>query len=190
MKSNCMDKKELRNIMMNRRNRLSKNEVDAFSKRIANHVIKSDLFKESSHICIYQAFRNEVSCDVIMKEAFLKGKHVYVPVTDMGTKTMEFYEIFEDTKWILGAYGIKEPCLSNQQPVLNEKALICMPGLLFDKEKHRIGYGGGYYDKYFMLHPMHTKIALCYEFQIIETLPFEEHDILPDYIVTEKGIIA
>lgn len=185
-----MDKKQLRKMMSCRRDLLSNEQVCFLSEEIGNYVINSDLFRNASHICVYQAFRNEVCCDSITEEAMKKGKHVYVPVTDKETKTMEFYEIFEDTLWKNGAYDILEPCLSNNNPILQENALVFMPGLLFDKEKHRIGYGGGYYDKYLMTHPMHTSVALCYDFQIVDALPFEEHDVLPDYIVTEKGLIT
>lgn len=190
MKSKNMDKKQLRKMMSSRRSLLSKEQVVSLSDEIGYYVIKSDLFQRASHICVYQAFRNEVCCDTIMEEAFRTGKHVYVPVTDIETKTMEFFEVFENTLWEPGAYHILEPCISKDNPILKEKALVFMPGLVFDREKHRIGYGGGYYDKYFMRHPVHTRIALCFDFQIVDTLPFEEHDILPDYIVTEKGIIT
>ncbi|MGN0438972.1 MAG: 5-formyltetrahydrofolate cyclo-ligase [Lachnospiraceae bacterium] len=186
---NCMNKKELREYMGNCRNQLSKEMVCHLSHKICEHVVNSYIFKESKCVCIYQAFRNEVCCDEIMKEAFLQNKHVYVPVTNIQEKTMDFFEIFEHTNWVKGAYDILEPCITDCNLVLKEPALVCMPGICFDKEKHRIGYGGGYYDKYFMLHPVHTKLALCYDFQIVESLPFEEHDILPDYIVTEHGLM-
>lgn len=188
MKIKNTDKKELRKEMLQRRNLLSKEQVENSSKQITDYVIKSDLFQNASNICVYQAFRNEVCCDDIVKEAFLSGKQVFVPVTDIVTKTMEFYEILETTQWKTGAYGILEPCIQEDSTILKEKALILMPGLLFDKEKHRIGYGGGYYDKYLTNHTIHIKIALCYDFQVIAELPYEEYDVTPDYIVTEQGI--
>lgn len=175
--------------MSDRRNRLSKEQVSSLSNEIGKQIIKSELFQNAFHICVYQAFRNEVCCDTIMEEAFKSGKHVYVPVTDMETKTMEFYEVFEDTLWKPGAYDILEPCISKDNSILKEKALVFMPGLLFDKDKHRVGYGGGYYDKYFMSHPFHTLVGLCYDFQVVDCLPYEEHDMIPDYIATEKGIM-
>ena len=184
-----MNKQEIRKKMLKKRNQLSKNEQDIYSEKISKLILESDIYRDCDNICIYQTFRNEVSCDKIMERAFCDNKKVFVPVTNMDKKTMEFYQITEETRWQSGAYGILEPELSDTTPVLKEPALILMPGLVFDKKKHRIGYGGGYYDKYLSVHKNHIKIALCYHFQIIEEiLPFEEHDILPDYIVTDVGI--
>lgn len=182
-------KNELRKEMQKRRNALTVNKVISLSKQITIRIIESELYKKNKHICIYQAFRNEVSCENIMKQAWLDGKKVYVPVTDKKQKTMEFYQIAQQTEWKPGAYNIMEPVLDTDTIKLQEPALILMPGLAFDKNKHRIGYGGGYYDKYLEQHQGHITAALCYQFQIVkEELPHEEYDILPDYIVTENEI--
>ena len=143
-------------------------------------------------VCVYQAFRNEISCDDIIDKAYEDGKHVYVPVVDDNNKTMEFYEITNDTEWTEGAYGIKEPVITKYTNKLTEadNVLVIMPGLVFDKNKHRIGYGGGYYDKYLTEHTGHITMALFYSFQVVdEKLPFDAQDVLPDYIVTEDGLI-
>lgn len=182
-----MNKKELRQEMLEKRNALTSMEQKLYSEQIADMVLNSDLYQNVTNICVYQAFRNEVSCDRITEQALLDGKHVFVPVTDTNNKTMEFYQITFETNWVDGAYGIKEPIIGANSEILTDKALILMPGLVFDKDKHRLGYGGGYYDKYLSLHKEHITAALCYDFQVVEEpLPYEEHDILPDYIVTEK----
>lgn len=183
-----MDKKSMRQQMLERRNQLTKETVTLLSEKIATCVTASGLYKTFPIICIYQAFRNEVSCKQIMEHAFSEGKHVFVPMTDMEQRTMEFYRITENTKWNKGAYGILEPVITDCLEPLRKSALILMPGLVFDRNKHRIGYGSGYYDKYLATHTKHTTAALCYSFQITdEDLPFEQHDKLPDYIFTENG---
>ncbi len=184
-----MNKTEIRKEMLQKRNRLSAMEQQMYSERISDRILKSSLYDQCKNLCIYQAFRNEVSCDKIMRQALQDKKSVFVPVTDLENKTMEFYRVTEHTKWKAGAYGIMEPVFTDMTPVLKEKALILMPGLVFDRDKHRIGYGGGYYDKYLAGHMEHTTIALCYHFQIVkERLPFEEYDILPDYIATDEDM--
>ncbi len=189
MKNN-MDKGILRRQMLEKRNGLSDKEVVVLSNRISNQLFRMEMFKKSMHICIYQAFRNEVSCTFICQEAYRLNKHVYTPVTDLTAKEISFYEVFPDTEWITGAYGIKEPKPGFHGTRLSQPALILMPGLMFDKNKNRIGYGGGYYDKYLAHHTEHTTIALCYHFQIVPfVLPYEEYDKIPDYIITESGII-
>lgn len=182
-----MNKTEIRREMLQKRNRLSAIEQKIYSEKISERILKSSQYCKCKNLCIYQAFRNEVSCDKIMRQALQDDKAVFVPVTDFRNKTMEFYQITEYTKWKAGAYGIMEPVFDDNTTVLKNAALILMPGLVFDRDKHRIGYGGGYYDKYLAGHIGHTTIALCYHFQIVkEHLPFDKYDVLPDYIATDE----
>lgn len=181
-----MNKKEIRERMSEKRNRLSLKEQTRLSKQIAERVVQTDIYAKWDCICVYQAFRGEVSCEYIIKEAWLDNKKVYVPVTDADTKEIQFYYITEHTFWKEGAYGIMEPVIDEASEMLKTSSLIFMPGLAFDKQHHRLGYGGGYYDKYLASHRDCVTMALCYDFQILEEeLPYEAHDILPDYIMTE-----
>lgn len=182
------DKKILRKQMREIRDALTIEDIHIHSKQIAEQLLQSSFYKECTHICVYDAFRNEVSCKYIITQALQDGKCVYLPVTDKACKTMEFYQITEDTIYREGNYGIREPEFDEKSKILQDKALILMPGLAFDQNKHRLGYGGGYYDKYLALHDEHITMALCYDFQIVDELPCEDHDILPDYIVTESEI--
>lgn len=186
------DKKRIRKELTERRNDLTKHEVNQRSGIICNHVLMSEQYKNADNICIYKAFRNEVSCDDIVIRAYEDKKHVYAPVVDMDKRTMNFYEITEKTEWNEGSYGIMEPVVCSDNKILmnSDNALIIMPGLAFNKNKHRIGYGGGYYDKYLVENDDHITMALCYSFQVIDKeLPQNEDDVIPDYIVTENGII-
>lgn len=184
-----MNKKQIREEMLAKRNALSVQEQYLISEQISMQIINSPLYDNFQYICTYQAFRGEVFCDKVKMQAFSDGKQVYVPVTDRNRKCITFYQIDEYTSYTQGAYGIMEPVIGKDSRTLSAPALILMPGLAFDRKKHRIGYGGGYYDRYLAEHMEHKTAALCFEFQVLkEDLPYEEHDILPDYIVTEKGI--
>lgn len=185
-----IDKKIIREEMLLRRSQLTDEEVHRYSEAIIQRLVQSSFYKECRNLCIYQAFRNEVSCDTIMPLALSDGKKVYTPVTDKTDKAIAFYQIMEYTKWQQGAHGIMEPVITSDDQPLQEPALVLMPGLAFDRNKHRLGYGGGYYDRYLSEHKGNITAALCYSFQItVDELPYEEHDILPDYIVTEQEII-
>ena len=70
-----------------------------------------------------------------------------------------------------------------------EDALIIMPGVAFDADRRRIGYGGGFYDRYLAVHPGHVTVAAAYEFQVLEQVPSQEQDIRPQLLVTEDRII-
>lgn len=186
------DKKEIRKLINEKRNALSKEEVVNRSEVICKYIIDSDHYKNSENICVYEAFRNEVSCDTIINKAYNDNKQVFVPVVNMNSKTMEFFEINSETKWRENEYGIKEPVITDDTNKLDNSlnALIIMPGIAFDSKKHRIGYGGGYYDKFLSNNNNHVTIALCYDFQIIDTdIPYNEHDIKPEFIATDKGIL-
>ena len=185
-----IEKKTIREEMLLRRGELTDKEVRRYSETIIQRLTGSSFYRECRNLCIYQAFRNEVSCDTIMSLAWSDGKRVYTPVTDKTGKSIAFYQITEYTNWQQGAYGIMEPMITPDDQPLQEPALILMPGLAFDRNRNRLGYGGGYYDRYLARHQGNITVALCYSFQITENeLPNEEHDILPDYIVTEKEII-
>ena len=185
-----IDKKIIREEMLLRRGKLTDEDVRRYSETIMQRLVESSFYRECHNLCIYQAFRNEVSCDTIMPLSLSDGKRVYTSVTDKTGKSIEFYQITEYTKWQQGAYGIMEPVITPDDQPLQEPALVLMPGLAFDRNKHRLGYGGGYYDRYLAGHQGNITAALCYSFQITEhELPYEEHDILPDYIVTEQEII-
>ncbi len=182
----------IRKELTEKRNALSPREVKQRSGIICYHVLQSEQYKNSSAICVYEAFRNEINCEDIIEQAYEDEKEVYVPVVDMDNKTMDFYKITPDTSWTESSYGIKEPVITKDTGKLSpdNEALVIMPGLAFDKNKHRIGYGGGYYDKYLAEHTGYIKMALCYSFQVLnEDLPYDKEDVIPDYIVTEDGII-
>jgi len=91
-----------------------------------------------------------------------------------------------------GYYGIREPYEKHaaNESGDEEKALMLMPGVAFDEERHRIGYGGGFYDRFLEAHPKLSRVALAFEFQVKESVPYEAFDICPEKIVTEKRVIG
>ena len=100
---------------------------------------------------------------------------------------MNFYCYTKKEDLTCSKRGIWEP-IPNEEVIL-EDALMIMPLVAFDAEKNRIGYGGGYYDKYLKVHKNHKKIAIAFEDQLVSHIEPEEHDRKPDYIITETRII-
>ncbi|MCR5702813.1 MAG: 5-formyltetrahydrofolate cyclo-ligase [Lachnospiraceae bacterium] len=188
-------KKKYRKEISEKRNALSEREVKQRSGIICYNVISSDEYKNADVVCVYQAFRNEVICDDIVEKAYEDNKEIYVPVCNEEDKTMRFVKVTSDTKWEQNGYGIEEPVISANSIFLdkgndNRNILVVMPGLVFTKDKARIGYGGGYYDKYLENAGANIKtMAICYSFQIInESFAMSDTDIAPMHIVTENGI--
>ena len=109
----------------------------------------------------------------ILRRALADGKALALP--KVCGREMRFVAVRDLSTLAPGAMGIPEP--PDEPAAGDERALILMPGLAFDKSGHRVGYGGGYYDRYLARHPLHTLIALCYDFQLVDAIDRAEHDM-------------
>lgn len=180
-----VSKKEIRDIVLDIRKSFDKSYLDTLSQIICKRVIKQDLYKKCKNIVLYMPINNEVSLDLLLEDAFSSGKNVWLPrVRD---NNMQFYKYTRETELITGAYNIKEP---DSEEILtpDDKTLIIMPGAAFSEAMGRIGYGGGYYDRYLSVHNCCKTIAVCYNFQVLPMVPMDEHDVKPDIIITDDNI--
>ena len=192
-------KKELRKEILTKRNALSFDEQSEKSKGIIERIMENKNFIEADKILLFASYKSEVDTTGLFRVARTFSKDVYYPkVVD---EVMEFYLVENQSDLIEGYRGICEPNAERSKkfiPKLDDKVCVIMPGLAFDEEGNRIGYGGGYYDKF--LGKLETefprenicKIAIAFDCQVIETgrIERESHDIRPDYIVTEERIIS
>lgn len=103
---------------------------------------------------------------------------------------MVFIKINSLENLVTSSYGILEPVGDKSNFNVDNLGLIVMPGLAFDKQGNRLGYGGGYYDKFLSSNKIdNKKIALAYDFQVLDKVPSEKHDIKIDSIITEDNEI-
>ena len=177
-------KKEIRTRLLNRRKALSIEERAWMSEAIIKRILRHPWFQEATTIYLYMSYREEVDTRTLLKEAIRMGKNVAVP--KVRGKEMEFYYIEDCEELRPGMRGIPEPEGETISLANDESALILMPLVGFDKAGNRIGYGGGYYDRYLERHPSHPTIGLAYSIQEVDELPIEETDRRPDRIVTEE----
>ena len=126
-------------------------------------------------------YNQEVRTIPIMRQAQADGKRVAVP--KVYGDTMKFLWLDDLDAVAPGAYNIPEP-IADGPEADDETALVLMPGLAFDPEGHRCGYGGGFYDKFLAAHPNHPTIALCYGFQMLDHLDVDAHDIPVDAVLS------
>ena len=117
----------------------------------------------------------------ILEQALRDGKRVALPKC-YGSE-MRFIYTDDLTKIGKSSCGVPEP-LADKPIAHDETALVLMPGLAFDREGHRMGYGGGYYDRFLAAEPGHPTVALCFDFQIVEQIPTEEYDIPVDLVLS------
>lgn len=181
-----MDKSIIRAEIKEQKRNLSKEQILELSHSCIQKLNELECMEKYDVICPYVSYNQEVFTWDLIKQLLMDNKKIAVPkVID---DEMEFYYIHQFSDLAPGAYGILEP---DTRQVMNEKnALIIMPGLAFDEKKNRIGYGGGFYDKYLERHPGLFKVALAYDFQIHKKLETEQFDIRPDIIVTDKRVIG
>ncbi|MBE5949565.1 MAG: 5-formyltetrahydrofolate cyclo-ligase [Lachnospiraceae bacterium] len=177
-----MSKKELRKQMLEYRRGLSAEEVSKKSKSIVDKILTTDSYKKASCIYAYISTRNEVDLQALIEDAWMEGKRVAVP--RVCGQDMSFYYIESYTDLAKGNFGIWEP---KEDTIRAEEkdALVLIPGVAYDEAGNRIGYGGGYYDRYLSGVHNHYIIAPAYEFQIVDTLVSEKHDIQVDEIISE-----
>ena len=182
-----ISKKEIRDTILDIRKSFDTDYLGRLSTVICNRVIKQEAYLNCKDLVLYMPINNEVNLDIIMLDAIKHGKKIWLP--RIINKNMEFYRYTKETKFIKGAYGILEPDTEEiLQPDFD--TLIIMPGAAFSEDMGRIGYGGGYYDKYFSKHPYCKTIAVCYNFQILPMLPTDVLDIKPDMIISDDYIFC
>ena len=153
---------------------------------IAQQLFLIPEFINSQNIFLYASLPDEVGTRKIIDAALLT-KRVHLPIINSETKEIELGEAESFDELKKGYCGILEPTRKSNTD-LSEIDLVIVPGRAFDERGHRIGRGGGYYDK-LLLKTSCPKIALAFESQIIEEAPVEPHDIKVDKIVTETRVI-
>lgn len=186
-----MSKKSIRNIILSKRKTMSENEVISKSNRIIKTFMDSDFYKSSKVIMTYVDFRNEVKTNDLIIQS-LPYKRIIVPKTVPETKELILSELKDfELDLDIGEYGVLEPSKDSIRVVSHDIIdLILVPGSVFDVKGNRIGYGAGYYDRFFSkLDKSIPKIALAYDFQIVDKLTPDNYDVPMDYIITESRII-
>lgn len=177
-----MDKKTLRQKIKNKKKAMTPEAIEAASARLGELFAQSQAYQDAKTIYFYLPYNQEVRTVPIVERAWADGKKVAVP--KVYGEEMRFIYIDDLSGIGQGYMGIPEPVADT--PVADDPtALVLMPGLAFDKEGHRIGYGGGYYDKFLAAEPDHPTVALCYGFQMVDHLETEEFDIPVDLVITE-----
>ena len=183
-----MNKKEIRALIKAQKKQLSPAEIKLYSEKVCEILCAEQIYKDAKVIYPYLAYNQEIITDRLIERAWADGKAVAVPKCYEDNR-MEFHRIssFDDTE--CGMYGIPEPKCG--EIVDDDDVLIIMPGLAFDTEFNRIGYGGGYYDRYLerKQNCNFLKVAFAYDFQMVEHIDVDDHDYKVDVIITEKGCL-
>ena len=175
-----MNKQELRKAIRTRKRAMTEEEIEQRSRCLCRKFLESAAYRDCRTLYGYLPYNQEVRTVPILEQAIADGKLVAVP--KVYGDDMKFIYLTDLTQVSKGYAGIPEP-IADGPVARDETALVLMPGLAFDPQGHRIGYGGGFYDKFLAAEPNHPTLALCYDFQLLPELETEEHDIPVDTVL-------
>ncbi len=213
-------KSKVRRQILAKREQLEPEAKAWYDGKIREKILAHQAYQEAQIIMAYASYRSEVDTTGLIRQALLDGKCVFAP--KVSGEEMEFWQIISLEDLRRGYKGIPEPAEDisfpewiKRQDILPGtvpensigqkrdlrrglyQAMMWMPGAAFDRSRHRIGYGKGFYDRY--LERWHhrekqpgirlTTAALAYSCQVVPQLPYEAHDVLPDLLVTEREIL-
>ena len=168
-----MNKKELRDSIRAKKRAMTPEEIEARSRRLGELLAGSPAYREADTIYGYLPYNQEVRTVPMLER---------VAVPKVYGEEMRFIYLTDLSRVAKGYSGIPEP-IADGPAADDPRALVLMPGLAFDRQGHRIGYGGGFYDKFLAREPEHPTIALCYDFQLLPELETEEFDIPVDTVL-------
>ena len=184
------DKKILRQEMRARRKALSEFERENFSNIIAEKFLALDAYKNSEIIMAYVSMAEEVQLQKILADALNSKKILAIPLI-VGKGEMSAVEVPNFDALEVGDFGILTVRKDLRKFIDAEKInCVIVPGAAFDLNFNRLGLGGGFYDKFLPRAINAKKIALAYDFQIVDAIPIEPHDFKVDMIITEKRILT
>lgn len=192
-KQNITDeKRRIRKNVLALRDAMSPAVRTEKSSRIIKRLFTTEIYRSADVILTYVNYQSEVITTDLIERSLADRKLVFAP--KVAGDDMDFYRIEGMSSLAEGYQGILEP--SGDEIIFCENSkntLMIMPGAVFDEKRHRIGYGKGFYDRYLMRmeelgNTIHT-LALCFECQVLQNIPYGMHDRKPDFVLTEKRLI-
>lgn len=182
-----MNKEELREINKEKRRELLKEEINEKSTKASEIFLESNIYKNANTIMLYYPLGNEMDTSYIFKCALKDGKTVAFPITDVKTNDLTAITVDSNTHFSKGGYKVFEP---NSNSVIDKSLIdvVIVPGIAFDKNGNRIGFGKGCYDR-FLKGINAIKIGFGYEFQMTNEILADEFDVRMDYLICENGLV-
>lgn len=185
-------KRRIRRSVLAARRGLSEEEREARSLHIWERLSVLSCYRRATVILCYMSFDKEVLTEGLIRRAIVTGKRVVLPVVQSDRHTLELSEISHVEHDVAPGYrGILEPRPERRRPVaVEELDLAVIPGVAFDVQGGRLGFGAGFYDRLLSGFPRDVlKLGVAFDLQVVPALPRQPHDITMDGIVTESRVI-
>lgn len=193
--SNFKNRQDLRRIKLAERDTLSAPDRQSFSATILASFRRNGLFERYKSFFIYCSVRSEVETSLLLRHCLLAGKTVSVPLAVPEISGLQAVQLTDpDVELSPGYLGILEPVSQLAVKARVDATtieVVVLPGVVFDRAGHRLGYGGGYYDRFLANEaPQAFRVGLAYSLQVIESIPAEPHDVPLDLLITERETLA
>lgn len=179
------EKEDLRAILEEKRRILEKEQRDEYSEAIISRLVELPEFKAANVVLAYYPIKNEVNLRPLLEECRDK-KVVLLPAVTRHGRRLELRQYAGREDLRRGRFGIPEPQTPKYKGGVD---LVIVPGVGFDEDLHRLGRGGGYYDRFLKCRPNTPKVAVAYDFQIVRDVPVDRHDRKVDVVVTPSRVI-
>lgn len=183
-----MDKKTLRNKLLQIRKGINKNLKEQWDIEISKAICNLDCFKKAKQVLVFSSTENEFDTRYIIERCREQSKRVFYPVCLDKNGNMKFFKVDSVGDLQLGSFGVLEPKSTCKPYSPTQYDIVIVPNLSVDKDKNRIGYGKGYYDR-FLKNFMGVSICPCYEIMVKDAIPIDELDEKVQIIVTNKEVI-
>ncbi len=186
-------KKEFRKKVIYDRKNQNNEFIIKNSSIITEKLLSLDFMKNAKNIMLYLDFNNEVQTDELINKLMSLKKNIYAPITLKEDRKLIPSQIIDLQNSIkIGAYGIREPkedCCPKID--VHDIDIVIVPAVAYDKNRYRLGYGGGFYDRFLNeLRDDAITVGIAFDLQIFESVPKEDHDAQLNYIITESQILA
>ncbi len=195
----------LRAAMLAQRKKISPTQIQQKSRQLHTAFVQEDVWKQARSVGLYMALAGEVATVPLVEQAWQEGKRVYLPRCHKGKRgEMDFIACTSHEDVAVGAYGIIEPkaelavrteaILSAQNGVW-DLDLLLVPGVAFDTQGYRIGFGGGYYDRFLQrVYAPTTQqrtrcLGVAFTWQVVKSVPFDAWDMPMHGLLTEEGVL-
>ena len=181
-----MDKKELRRYIREQKRHFTSQQLGEMSLSIMSSVLTHPRVQEADTILMYHSLPDEVDTHSALDQLLAMGKKVFLPKVVSDTEMTIHEYTGQDSLKPSEPYGILEPITPELSILNSQLSIVVVPGMAFDKQGHRLGRGKGYYDRFLSRVPNIYKLGVCFPFQMVESVPSEETDILMDEIIAPQ----
>jgi len=182
------EKKSIRREVLKKRDSIAPPDLLRNSETICSYIIAESKYVRATDVLLYSSYGSEVITTKLCDKALKDGKNVYFPKVE--GDYISFYKVSSPSELNAGYMGILEPYGFNGKFSDGHNAIIVIPGSVFGRDGYRVGYGKGYYDRFLSRNLDIYKIGVCFDLQLLDRVPRDEHDIQMDEIITEKCILT